>query len=195
MDARYLNAATVLPTQEEVCGRTLRPFCLRHRMCLEAMGSPVLALGEKPITAFDLVVAARVLSTYDYEQMVRPLSFGERWRIWRLTRNRLAFISELAKLIGVMLTSCSYPKFWKKENEGRKAETVPWVLTCVSNLVNHGCSLEEAWTMPEGEAVWMTVANAIADGNKLEVLSTEDEEMMDNFDQIIASHKERTAKN
>lgn len=164
-------------------------------MCLEAIGSPILAPGEKPITPFDLVVASRVLSTYDYEEMVKPLSFGDKWRIWRMSRNPLAFISEMAKLTGVMLTSCSYPKFWKKENEGRKAETVPWVLTCVANLVNHGCSLEEAWTMPEGEAVWLSVANAIADGNKIEVLSTDDEEMMDNFDRIIAAHKDRKGSN
>jgi len=164
-------------------------------MCLEAMESPFLDIGEKSITPFDLVVASRVLSTYDYEEMVRPLSFFDKVRIWRLSRNRLAFINELAKLIGVMTTSCSYPKLWKKEDSGRKSENVPWVLSCISNLVNHGCSLEEAWTMPEGEAVWLSIANAIANGNKIDVISTDDEEMMENFDDIIAKHKERMDRN
>lgn len=164
-------------------------------MCLEAIDSPILDFGEKPVTAFDLVVAARVLSTYDYEEMVKPLSFGDKLRIWRLTRDRLAFISELAKLLGVMTVSCSYPKFWKKESKSRNSQNVPWILTCVANLVNHGCSLEEAWTMPEGEAVWLSVANAIADGNKIEILSTEDEEMMENFDKIVEAHRNREGSN
>ena len=48
MDARYLQATTVLPRQNKVCGRTLLPFCLRHRVALEAIESPFIDPQNRP---------------------------------------------------------------------------------------------------------------------------------------------------
>jgi hypothetical protein len=43
--------------------------------------------------------------------------------------------------------------------------------------------------MPEGEAVWMSVASAIYNGSKLEILSTEEEKDLENFDARIEAYK------
>jgi hypothetical protein len=94
-------------------------------------------------------------------------------------------------ILGCIKLTLSYPKFWKKEEkEGvKKYEAIPFPLSCVSNLCRNGVSLEEAWTMPEGEAVWMSVASAIYNGAKLEILSTEEEKDLENFDARIEAYK------
>jgi len=49
--------------------------------------------------------------------------------------------------------------------------------------------------MPEGEAVWMSISHAIYNGSKIDVLSTDDEDMLDKFDSIINRFKEATPRN
>ena len=43
--------------------------------------------------------------------------------------------------------------------------------------------------MPEGEAVWMSVANAIYNGAKIDVLSTEEEKDLEKFKERIEAYK------
>lgn len=43
--------------------------------------------------------------------------------------------------------------------------------------------------MPEGEAVWMSVANALYDGAKIDVLSTEEEKELEKFNERIEAYK------
>jgi hypothetical protein len=43
--------------------------------------------------------------------------------------------------------------------------------------------------MPEGEAVWMGVANALAEGAKIDVLSTEEEKDLEKFDERVEAYK------
>jgi hypothetical protein len=195
MDARYLKAATVLPRQEKVCGRTLRPFCLRHRLCLEAVKSPFIQERVSKITPFDIVMAARIMATHDMQKVVEPVSYRERlWMAWMAIFPSKA-VDAAKKLFGNILNSCSYPKLWKKEDGKRAHDKVPWILTCVAHLTRNGFTSEEAWTMPEGEAIWITIANAIADGNKIEVLSTDEEEALKHHDAIIEAYKKRMGKN
>ena len=54
-------------------------------------------------------------------------------------------------------------------------------MAIVSNLTRNGCSLQEAWTMPEAEAVWLHVANTIAAGAKVEVVSDEEWAAMERY--------------
>lgn len=192
MDARYLQAVSVLPNQTKVCGRTLRPVCLRHRIALEAIGSPFgTESADKPVTPLDVVLAARILSTYDKEKMTGKLSISEKWHLVRMTLSRKYFSRMIGRLLGCFKVSLSYPKVWEKESEkeNRRYERIPFPLACVSNLVRNGCTLEEAWTMPEGEAAWMAVAHAIYNGSKIEVLSTDEEKELEKFDERIAAYK------
>jgi hypothetical protein len=191
MDARYLQATTVLPRQNKVCGRTLRPFCLRHRVALEAIQSPFLDPEKYKFDPVQVVMAARILSTYDKEEMARPLSYIEKLYVARMTMSKKYYSHCVGTILGCIKVSLSYPKFWKKEEkEGvKKYDPIPFPLQCVANLCRNGVSLEEAWTMPEGEAVWMSVASAIYNGAKLEILSTEEEKDLENFDARIEAYK------
>ena len=197
MDARYLQATTVLPRQDKVCGRTLRPFCLRHRVALEAIGSPFLDPANKKFDPVQVVMAARILSTFDKEEMARPLSLIEKLYISRMAMSRKYFSRCVGIIIGCIQASISYPKFWTKEEkkEHNKTEAIPFPLTCVSSLCRNGVSLEEAWTMPEGEAVWMSVANAIYNGAKLNVLSTDEEKGLEKFNERIEAYKKANKHN
>jgi len=65
----------------------------------------------------------------------------------------------------------------------------------VANNVRNGCSLEEAWTMPEGEAVWMSVSHAVYNGAKIDVLSTDEEKELENFNTRIEAYKKSKHKN
>lgn len=191
MDARYLKATTVLPYQDKVCGRTLRAFCLRHRVVLEAMQSPFLDPDKKNFSPLDVITAVKVLSTHDKEKMVAPLTLADKWHLVRMSMSRKYLSRCVGKIIGCIQISLSYPKFWTKEDKKshRNHESVPFPLSAVSSLVRNGCSLEEAWTMPEGEAVWMSVAHAIYNGAKLNILSTEEEEDLKNFNERIEAYK------
>jgi hypothetical protein len=93
-------------------------------------------------------------------------------------------------IIGCINVSLSYPKLWEKEkNKNKSHPTLPYPLTCISSLVRNGVGLEEAWTMPEGEAVWMTVANSIYQGAKIDVLSTDEEKELEKFNEKIEAYK------
>jgi hypothetical protein len=197
MDARYLQAATVLPNQNKVCGRTLRAFCLRHRVVMESIDSPFLDPGNKKFDPVKVVIAARILSTYNKEEMSRPLSFVEKMYATWMYLNKKYYSRSVGRILGCMRVSLSYPKFWEKSenNKNKKFESIPYPLACVSSLCRNGVSLEEAWTMPEGEAVWMSVANAIYNGAKMEVLSTDEEKDLENFSQRIEAYKKANKHN
>ena len=191
MDARYLQATTVLPHQDKVCGRTLRPFCLRHRIALETIESPFLDPANKKFDPVQVVMAARILSTYDKEEMARPLSFIEKLYVARMAISKKYYSRCVGTILGCIKYSLSYPKFWQKEEKkgNKRYEDIPFPLSCVASLCRNGVSLEEAWTMPEGEAVWMSVANAIYNGAKLDIISTEQEKDLENFDSRIEAYK------
>jgi hypothetical protein len=194
MDARYLKATTVLPSDVKVCGKRLLPFCLRHRVLLEAIDSPFLDFAKRGFTATDVIKAVRILSTYEKESINAPITFMEKWHMILLNSNRKKLARSVGRIIGVITESCSYPKMWSKDKTMNK-ENIPWVLACVANNVRNGCTLEEAWTMPEGEAVWMSISHAIYNGSKIDVLSTDDEKMLNKFDSIIDRFKEAKPKN
>lgn len=190
MDARYIKAVAVLPKQNKVCGRVLLPFCLRHRMALEAINSPFVKADATKFTPVDVIYALKILSTYNKEEMVFNLSLSDRWHLLLLLFSKKKMIKSVGTIMGVINISCSYPKTWHKESKVNK-NNFPWVLACVSNLVRNGCSLEEAWTMPEGEAIWMSLSHSIYNGAKIDIITTEDEEELSKFDERIEAYKKR----
>jgi len=193
MDARYLKATTASSTDVKVCGKRLLPFCLRHRVILESIGSPFLDPEKKGFTARDLMTALKVISTYDKNCIDRPFTFKEKIYIYLLNKSKSRLATLCGFILGHISNSCSYPKLWEKEDK-KGNEKIPWVLSCVSNNVRNGCSLEEAWTMPEGEAVWMSISHAIYNGAKIDVISTEEEEKLKDYDAIVEKFKKTNKK-
>ena len=193
MDARYINATMVGGSKKRVAGYRLLPFCLRHRVLLEAIDSPFLKPLDRVITAYDIILAAKVLSTYDKNVLNEELGWRDRLRIKALEYGDRIRGIYAGYIYGHIVNGCSYPKTWKQE--GIKNEKIPWVLSCVANNVRNGISLEDAWTMPEGEAVWFSVCHAIYNGAEIEVLSTDEEKALESFDDIVNKFKEKEASN
>ena len=190
MDARYLKAATVIPLPIKVCGRRLLPFCLRHRVQMESIESPFMDHLNSSFSAKDVVMAVRIMSTTDKVELGAPFGAREKFHELWLNSSRPRLARAVGRVLGVILDSCSYPKIWSKQEKKTK-ENIPWPLACVANNVRNGCTLEEAWTMPEGEAVWMSISHAIYNGSGVEIVSTDDESMMDDFDNIIDRFKNK----
>ena len=194
MDARYLKATTVLPPDVKVCGKQLLPFCLRHRVELESIDSPFLDYQKRSFKAIDVIMAVRIMSTFDKVRINAPITLREQFYLIFLNSSRKRLARSVGRILGVIVESCSYPKIWSKKNEKTK-ENIPWTLSCVANNVRNGCTLEEAWTMPEGEAVWMSISHGIYNGSDIQIVSTDDEAMLDDFDNIINRFKESKNKN
>lgn len=189
MDARYLKATTVLPLDVKVCGKRLMPFCLRHRVQMEAIDSPFLDYQNRSFKATDVIMAVRIMSTLDKVRVGAPLTLREQFHLIWLNASQDRLARAVGRVLGIMFESCSYPKIWTKQEKKGK-ENIPWTLACVANNVRHGCSLEEAWTMPEGEAVWMSISHGIYNGSDVQIVSTDDDAMLDDFDNIINRFKD-----
>jgi len=189
MDARYINAVSVLPKQNKVCGRTILPFCLRHRIALEAIKSPFLNPNATKFNPVDVINAVKILSTYNKEDMVKPLSLRDKYHLLLLVFSVKKMVKSVGTIMGIMNISCSYPKTWDKK-QGVK-NNMPWVLGCVSNLVRNGCTMEEAWTMPEGEAIWMALSHSIYEGAKIDILTTDEEKELESFHDRINAYKKK----
>lgn len=190
MDARYLKATTVLPLDVKVCGKRLMPFCLRHRVQLEAIDSPFLDYQKRSFKAVDVIMAVRIMSTLDKVRVGAPMNLREQFYLIWLNASQDRLARAVGRVLGIMFESCSYPKIWTKQ-EKKVKENIPWTLACVANNVRHGCSLEEAWTMPEGEAVWMSISHGIYNGSDVQIVSTDDDAMLDDFDNIINRFKNK----
>lgn len=178
MASRWTQAATILQPEIRVCGVRLLPFCLRHRVALEAIESPILD-ASKMITAKHMIAAVRILSTHDLEYVRRPHSLRESWWISRMTFSNEVLEEETAKLAVYMEAQSLWPRFWSKDEANDKSCGLPWPLAIVANLTRNGCTLHESWTMPESEAVWLHVANTIASGAKVEIVTDIEWEAME----------------
>jgi hypothetical protein len=173
MEKRWIKAATILQPSTEVCGIRLLPFCLRHRVALEAIDSPVLE-PKKPMTPKHLVAAVRILSSNSLSDVVRPATLRDKFWVARMTFSEELLIGEVQKLVSYLNEQAFWPRFWEKGDGGdNKASKcgIPWQLAVIASLTRNGCTLEEAWTMPEAEAIWLHIAHSTALGADVSVMS------------------------
>ena len=180
MENRWIKVATMLPPTIEVCGTRLFPFCLRHRVALSAIGSPALAR-NKEMTGADLVAAVRILSSRTIEDIRRPSSWKEAWWAAKLRRNQKALIEEASKLMIYFEAQSLWPRFWEKSAKPSQSTGTPWELVVVASLIRNGCTTEEAWTMPEAEAIWLHIAHVQANGSDVTVISDEEWDAMQRY--------------
>jgi len=172
MEKRWIKAATLLQPSIEVCGKRLLPFCLRHRVALESIDSPVI-LTDKPMTAKHLVAAVKILSSKSIEEIATGATLREQFWVNRMRFSSDILISEIAKLSAYLNAQALWPRFWEKEGNMNKSG-IPWQLVVVASLTRNGCSLEEAWTMPEAEAIWLHTAHSASLGADVAVMSDND---------------------
>ena len=193
MENRWIKAATILSPTIEVCGKRLLPFCLRHRVALEAIGSPLLQT-DKPMTADQLLATVRILSTHNIEDIRKPTTIRECLLSAKLSRNKRALIKECYNLSLYMEGQSLWPRFWTKEDSGKTESSIPWPLTIVASLMRNGCTYEQAWTMPESEAIWLHIAHCSADGAGIQVVSDVEWEAMEAHKRQQAEKAEQTNK-
>jgi hypothetical protein len=182
----------MLPPTLKVCGRTLLPFTLRHRVALETIKSPVL-MNSDGMTIPDLLFAVRVLSTNDLNETRAPTTFREKvLGFWYAIRPEKA-VAEALKLRIYFEAQSLWPRFWEK-NERAKDSGIPWQLTIIANLVRNGLPIEQAWAMPESQAIWLYLANCKAEGAKLDLITDEEFEAMQR-EQASTEQKQPNTRN
>jgi hypothetical protein len=183
-DQRFLSAF-LTPAVTVILGKRLKPFCLRHRLFLEGIGSPFLQ-EQTELTAADLIVALKVCAD---ERIDQP-TLGDKWLNLKLTLSKPLLARGCAALIKHIDRADSYPKFWeRKDRRSGAASTVPWELSVACNLMRNGVSYQDAFNMPEAKAFWLSATFSIQQGSKLEFISTDDEALIDQLTQIDQTAK------
>lgn len=181
MDQRFLEAF-LTPRATRLCGYTLFPWCLKHRIWLTGLGHPLM-LGGAPTPA-QLIFFARVCSE---TPMGKP---GIRDRVQaHLLGYPRNYINAVTAARDHMRLE-TWPKFWEKRDEqgaGGRNRGMPWALSIVSNLVKAGHDLEDALNMPECQAIWLSTAASIQAGGELEILTSEDEALLDELHRVKAN--------
>jgi hypothetical protein len=179
MEKRWIKAATILQPSIEVCGTRLLKFSLRHRVALEAIDSPVLRPGA-PMTASHLVAAVKILSSKTIEEIATPATLKQKYWVSSMEFNQSRLINEMSKLIQFLDLQASWPRFWQDDdNKNSKGDNgIPWELAVVASLVRNGCTTEEAWTMPEAEAIWMHMANCAYQGSEVKIITDKEWDAM-----------------
>lgn len=194
MDKRWIKAATILQPSTEVCGIRLLPFCLRHRVALEAINSPVLE-PSKPMSAKHLVAAVRILSSKNLSDVVRPATLRDKFWVARMTFSEELLIGEVQKLVSYLNEQAFWPRFWEKgdggDNKSNKSG-IPWQLAVIASLTRNGCTIEEAWTMPEAEAIWLHIAHSTALGADVSVMSDYEYEAIQKYKAEQAQPKQQS---
>jgi len=172
MDKRFLSAFTD-PARIKILGRFVSPFSMLHRVQLEAAESPLLRGGDD-IRPIDLLVAVKVCAG---EPLGKP-SWKDSWYLGKMANNPQYFVEQVDRFSKFVLVE-SWPKFWERKTTGGQSNGVPWCLAVVANLVSNGIPMEQAWKMPESQAIWMNSAFAVIKGAELKVLTTDEEKLMD----------------
>lgn len=184
-DQRYL-AAFLTPASTLVCGRSLKPFCLKHRLFLEGIESPFLR-EEAEITAPDIILALKVCADDPIDKPTwADIWLGVRFSLSKDYQKRAALA-----VIRHITTQVNFPKFWERtDRKTYGTGSVPWQLTLIANLLKNGVTYSEAMTMPEAKAVWLSAVFSIQTGAKIEFLSTDDESLIDDLAKVEAPPKQ-----
>lgn len=174
MDRRF-STAFLHVRNRTLLGRVLLPFSLRHRLILEAMDHPLLTEG-KQIKPDDLLIAAIVLSGDSTEDCLKEPTIMDFFRSWLLNHSEEYFLYCWEGMKVHLQEGSSYPLIFQKEQEKDGARGLDWRCMILAILVKHGLDHERVLSMPECQAVWLYTALAIAEGGKVDVMSTDLEE-------------------
>lgn len=174
-DDRYYSAFLSLDCHR-VCGYRLRPFSLKARLTLEAIGSPLLP-GSKDAsraTPADLILAARVCAITNPFEAVKGGRFWDKVWLLRMLGNANVFAAQLIAWRDYLIDTARHPLVAAtKEGRNKTPSGVEWTLAVATSLVELGFTEDEVWTMPEGRAMFYFYAKAIKEGADLRIVTTE----------------------
>lgn len=184
MDDRYLGAFLNI-TSHKVAGYTLKPFCLRHRLTLVAVNSPLVPGLLRPIYPHDLILAARICSIDDPFEAVSKSRITDVFRDARYKHSKKAFINQLKLWRDYIKDTAQHPLIGGKKQGGKKDRGVDWTLSVASSLIEMGFTEEQAWTMPEGRAMFYFFAKAVRMGADIDIVTTEQEDKMPDAKRLV----------
>jgi hypothetical protein len=175
-DDRYYSAFLSLDAHT-VCGYRLKPFSLKSRLTLEAIGSPLLpgAANSANATPADLILAARICSMPSPFLAVKGGRFWDKVWLLRMLASGYRFGQQVLAWRNYITDTARHPLIVSTK-ETKKATTpsgVEWTLAVASTLIEMGFTEDDAWTMPEGRAMFYFYAKAIRDGADLRIVTTE----------------------
>lgn len=185
MDQRFLEAF-LTPRATRLCGYDLFPWCLKHRIQLTALNSPLLTGGN--IGPGDLIIFAKICAE-------KPLgaTLRDKFTAYQMSRRKGRGFADAIEAARLHMRPTAWPKFWDPpKTEGGEPRNcgMPWVLAVVTNLVRSGLTLEEAMHIPECQAIWLSSAFGIQQGGKLEFLTSDDEALLDHLSTLESTKNE-----
>ena len=178
MDQRFLQAF-LTPKTTRLCGYDLYPWCLKHRLWLTALEHPIIT-GKDP-TPEHIVLFARICS----EKPLGKFGWSDHYHAAKL-RDRVNYCAALDAIRRHLRLDC-WPKFWERsetEGAGGRNNGLPWPLSIITNLTRNGHTLEEALQLPECQAIWLSTSISISHGAKLDVLTSDDEALLDELAKV-----------
>ena len=186
-DLRFL-ASCIVPKRTRILGKSLKPFCLKYRLWLQAIGSPFLE-PDKEIKIEHLIVALKVCSG----ESLNRAKFSDYWTATKLTLFKDTRVNAFKAFINYSMTNESWPKFYENSKNSSGSSTgLPWELSVIANLTRNGISYEEALNMPEASAIWLSTAFSLHAGAKLELLTTDDEALIDHLAKLRDEELKKT---
>lgn len=192
-DDRYYSAFLSLDTHT-VCGYKLRPFSLKARLTLEAIGSPFIPGSGKAdnATPADLILAARVCAIPNPFEAVKGGRFLDKVWLLRMLANPTRFSQQVIAWRDYMMDTARHPIVSQtKKTKEKEPSGVEWTLAVVTSLIELGFTEDEAWTMPEGRAMFYFYSRAIREGADLRIVTTEFEAQLPTKKQAVKDAIER----
>jgi len=181
VDGRFLRAFTD-PAKVIFLGRPVYAWCLKYRVRLLAIDSPLADESGRVPTPLDLLTAVKICAE-------EPI--GE------LTKAEIKLVRSLTERPGKFATECerfheyahvgAWPKFWEanKKNGSSAADAgVPWPLMVIASLIKNGHEEKRAWEMPECQAIWFNCAYAAMNGSEQKILTTDEEAFMEEQERL-----------
>jgi hypothetical protein len=158
-------------------------------LILETLGSPILKSGEE-IRREDLVLALRVVETDGLNFDLKRPTWRDYWLNLRLARNPYLIQGGAIQFAAYLEDYTTGPAIWKSRNgNGGGDSGIHWTLGVVIGLMSMGFSESEAWSMPEGRAIFYYTADQIRRGAEVQIMTTEEEEMLENSKAIVDEFK------
>lgn len=182
-DLRFFSAF-LTPSGTSILGKKLKPFCLKHRIFLEGIDSPFLQQ-EKELTPTDLLVAIKICA----DESIDGFSLADKWKALVLTLSKKKMAEASLAFVKHINQQASYPKFYDKKSSSGES-SIPWQLSILATLIRNGMTYSDALNMPEAKALWLATAFNIQQGAKLDILTTDDEALIDHLAELEAKNKQ-----
>ncbi len=181
MDKRFI-IPFIAPPIWDVEGYKLAPYCIKHILQLQAVGSPFV-VGGVPMPQ-DVVLFLRICHKDNNDFTNIKPNWIDKALLMKMKISDNFYKSIVEQCILYITEYSQSPKIISTGSNGSKKftnkEFFPELLTLIGLLITKTTITEqEALTMPYGKAIWYTAVIGVVEGADVRVLSTDEEESVD----------------